>query len=287
MAQSSPAIENPLARLKATSHTLPPAARRIANAIISAPERVLVMSVADLAGKASASEGSVVQLCQSIGASGFQQLKIALAKEIAVTRELLHEDIVETDDISSAIGKIMASNAMAIEETQKVLNAAAVAKAVNAMLRAKRVEIYGIGTAAPIAQDAAYRFIRLGLPVACVVDSHAQAVSASFAGRETTTLTISHSGRTVETLAATQNAKLSGATTIVITNYGRSPLLDHADIVLHTAAQETRYRMEAMSSRIAQLAVIDVLYASIALKRWDKSLGAIEKAHRIIATKRV
>ena len=38
-------------------------------------------------------------------------------------------------------------------------------------------------TAAPIAQDAAYRFIRLGLPVSCVVDLHAQAVSASFAGR--------------------------------------------------------------------------------------------------------
>ncbi|NWG25431.1 MAG: MurR/RpiR family transcriptional regulator [Pseudorhodoplanes sp.] len=287
MAHPPTAIENPLARLKATLDTLPPAARRIATAIITAPDRVLAMSVAELAGKASASEGSVVQLCQSIGARGFQELKIALAKEIAVARELLHEDIVKTDDIPSAIGKIMASNSMAIEETQKVLDPAEVGKAVNAMLRAKRIEIYGIGTAAPIAQDAAYRFMRLGLPTACVVDSHAQAVSASFAGRETTTLTISHSGRTVETLASTRNAKLSGATTIVITNFGRSPLLDHADIVLHTAAQETRYRMEAMSSRIAQLAVIDALYASIALKRWEPSLKAIDTAHRIIATKRV
>jgi DNA-binding MurR/RpiR family transcriptional regulator len=176
---------------------------------------------------------------------------------------------------------------MALEETRKVLDSAAVARAVDAILGARRVEIYGIGTAAPIAQDAAYRFIRLGLPVACVVDSHAQAVSGGFAGREAATLTISHSGRTVETLAATRNAKAGGATTIVITNFGRSPLLEHADIVLHTAARETRFRMEAMSSRTAQLAVIDILYASIVLKRWDGSLKAIDKAHRILSTKRV
>jgi RpiR family transcriptional regulator, carbohydrate utilization regulator len=285
--QSMRAIENPLARLKATIETLPPAARRIADVIIAAPDDVLSMSVAEVAGKASASEGSVVQLCQSIGARGFQELKIALAKEVAVARELLHEDIVKSDDVASAIEKIVASNVMALEETRKVLDAGAVAEAVDACIRAERIEIYGIGTAAPIAQDAAYRLIRLGLPVSCVVDSHAQAVSATFAGPRATTLTISHSGRTIETLAATRNAKAGGATTIVITNFGRSPILDHADIVLHTAARETRYRMEAMSSRIAQLAVIDVLYASIALKRWNASLKAIDKAHRVISTKRV
>ncbi len=280
-------IENPLARLKATIETLPPTARRIANAIIAAPEQVLSMSISDLAGKASASEGSVVQLCQSIGARGFQELKIALAKEVAVARELLHEDIIKTDDTASAINKIMASNAMALEETRKVLSVAEVEKAADAMLRARRIEIYGIGTAAPVAQDATNRLVRLGLPVACVVDAHTQAVSATFAGRETTTLTISHSGRTTDTLAAVRNAKAGGATTIVITNYGRSPILDHADIVLHTAARETRFRMEAMSSRIAQIAVIDILYASIALKRWDASLKAIDKAHRVISTKRI
>ena len=73
----------------------------------------------------------------------------------------------------------------------------------------------------------------------------------------------------------------------MITNFGGRRSLDHADVVLHTAARETRFRMEAMSSRIAQLAVIDVLYASIVLKRWNGSLKAIDKAHRVIATKRV
>lgn len=287
MAPASQAIENPLARLRATVDTLPPAARRIASVIIAAPESVLGMSVADLAGKASASEGSVVQLCQSIGARGFQDLKIALAREVAGAREVFHEDIVKSDSVSAAIDKIMASNAMALEETRKVLDADAVARAADALVRARRIEIYGIGTAAPMAQDAANRLLRLGLPVVCVVDAHSQAVSAAFAGRDTTTLTISHSGRTIDTLAATRNAKASGATTIVITNFGRSPILEHADIVLHTAARETRFRMEAMSSRIAQLAVIDVLYASVALRRWDASLRTIDTAHRIIATKRI
>jgi DNA-binding MurR/RpiR family transcriptional regulator len=175
----------------------------------------------------------------------------------------------------------------AIEDTRKVLDRAEVDRAIAILAAAERIEFYGIGTAAPIAEDAAYRFLRLGLQTKCATDSHAQAVSAAFTGPGVATVTISHSGRTAETLAATRLAREAGARTLCITNYGKSPLQKYCDVVLFTAAQETKFRMEAMSSRIAQTVVLDILYAGVAVTRWGASLDAIQRSYDILAGKRV
>ncbi|MFG1358465.1 MurR/RpiR family transcriptional regulator [Xanthobacter pseudotagetidis] len=280
-------LEFPLARLKAMLDDLPPTARRIASFMVEQPERVPEMSASDIAAAVHASEGSVIGLCQQIGARGFAELKIAVAKEIATSRALLHEAIMPGDSTADVVAKFTASHAVALEDTAKVLEVAAIDRAAALMAKAQRIEFYGIGTAAPIAEDAAYRFLRLGLDTKAVTDSHGQAVSAAFTGPQVATLTISHSGRTHETLEATRLAREAGARTICITNYGRSPLQTYCEVVLFTAAQETKYRMEALSSRIAELFVIDVLYARLALARWERSLEAIQKSYDVIATKRI
>ena len=275
-----------LARLKASLLELPPAARRIATVMTTAPEKVIRMSVSELAGIAEVSEGSVIGLCQQVIGKGFPELKIAIAQEIAAGQSLLHEDVVATDDSATIARKIGSSHALAIEDTLKVLDPAAVDRAVGFMAAAGRLEFYGVGTAAPIADDAASRFLRLGIPTKSVTDSHNQAVSAAFTGPGVATITISHSGRTRETIASTRIARQSGARTICITNYGKSPLQQHCDVVLYTAAQETKYRMEALSSRIAQMVVIDVLYARLATERWSEALAAIKLSYDILSTKR-
>lgn len=275
-----------LARLKASLLDMPPAARRIATVMTSAPDKVIRMSVGELAAAAEASEGSVIGLCQQLIGKGFPDLKIAIAQEIAAGQSLLHEAVVATDDAPTIARKIASSHTLAIEDTIKVLDPQAVDRAVKHLLSASRLEFYGVGTAAPIAEDAAYRFLRLGIPTKCVTDSHAQAVSAAFTGPDVATITISHSGRTRETIASTRIAKEAGARTISITNYGKSPLQQYSDVVLYTAAQETKYRMEALSSRIAQMVVVDILYARLATERWSQSLDAIKRSYDILATKR-
>lgn len=280
-------MQSPLARLKSAMPELPPAARRLAGVIVQQPQAVVEMSIADLAEAASVSEGSVVGLCQQIGAKGFPELKIAIAREIGASQELLHEDIVRNDDTESVIVKIAQSHRTALDDTTRVLNARDVDRAVRLLRKAKRIEIYGVGTSAPIAEDAAYRFLRLGLDARAMIDSHAQSVSAAFTGPDVATVTISHTGRTRETLMATRIAKEAGAKTICITNFGKPPLLKYCDVALFTAAVETRYRMEAMASRVAQLLVVDALYARLGLEAWGPSLKAIERSYSILSEKRL
>ncbi|MDQ2081940.1 MurR/RpiR family transcriptional regulator [Xanthobacteraceae bacterium Astr-EGSB] len=279
-------MEFPLAKLKASLEDLPPAARRIAAYLVANPHRILDMSINELAAASDASEGSVIGLCRQIGASGFPQLKIAVAKEVAASRALLHEAIVPGDGAADVVTKIAASHMLAIEDTMKVLDVAAIERAAALLMGAQRIEFYGVGTSAPIAEDAAYRFLQLGLSTKCVTDAHILAVSATFTGPQVATVTISHSGRTQETLEATRIAREAGARTICITNFGRSPLQEHCEVVLYTSSQETRHRMEALSSRIAQIVVVDILYARLALLRWKESLEAIQKSYDVISTKR-
>lgn len=264
-----------------------PTARRIAEFIIGQAADVVHMSVTEVAERAGASEGSVVGLCQQLGARGFQQLKIALARDLVQPVQFIHEDLSRDDGMRTVLDKVFASDIQALQDTLKVLDTVQMGRAVNAITGAKRVEIYGIGSAAPIAEDTNYRLMRIGIETKAVVDSHVQAISASLTGKGVTTITISHSGSTIETITATRLAKSAGATTICITNYGKSPLLAHADIVLHTMARETKFRTEAMTSRIAQLGIVDALIAAVALATYDNSVDMIARTFEVLSTKRL
>lgn len=283
---AAPGLEGALDRLRALRGNLPPTAARIADFFVAHAAEVVHMSVTEVAERTGASEGSVISLCQQLGARGFQEVKIALARDLVQPVQFIHEDLARSDDTSTVIEKIFRSDLQALHDTMRALDTSAMEAAVAAIRRARRVELYGVGSAAPIAEDANYRLLRIGIESKVVVDSHVQAISASLTGPDVATITISHSGSTLETVAATKLAREAGATTICITNFGKSPLLAFADIVLHTMARETHFRTEAMTSRIAQLAIIDALIACLSLADYEKALATIGKTFDVLSTKR-
>ncbi len=285
-AASGPPIENTLTRIRIARPTMAKGAARIADVVLSQPERVVHMSVTELAEAAESSEGSVVNFCRSLGLSGFQQMKLSLAQEIVRPVHFIHEDLEPDDDMDAVCRKVFHSGIQALRDTLSVLDPRAVTQAVGIISGARRVEVYGIGSSAPMAEDAAYRMLRIGLDAKAVTDSHVQAISATRSGPNVAVLTISHTGATHETVTSTKLAKAAGAGTVVVTNYARSPIHAHADVLLYTMARETRFRTEAMASRIAQLCVLDALIAALALKDHDRSTEALRTSSETLAIKR-
>ncbi|WP_245209336.1 MurR/RpiR family transcriptional regulator [Rhizobium sullae] len=283
---SPSSLNGMLARIDASCSSLPPTARRIADYISNHAVEVVHMSVTELAERAEASEGSVVALCQQLGARGFQQLKIALARDLVQPVQFIQEDLTREDDVPTVIEKIFRANLQALQDTLNVVDTNQMSRAVTAILNADRVEVYGIGSAAPIAEDANYRLLRIGIESKVVLDSHVQAISASLTGPNVATITVSHSGSTHETIAATRLAKEAGATTICITNFGKSPIQAYCDIILQTMAKETGFRTEAMTSRIAQLAIVDALISCLALASYEKAIATINKTFDVLSIKR-
>jgi len=254
-----------LDRLRALRPGLSPIAGRIADFILDHAEEVVTMSVTGVAERAGASEGSVVGLCQQVGARGFAQVKLAIARELVQPAQQVQEDVASDDNPATVLEKVFRSSQQALQDTLQVLDVTALEAAVLALRRARRIEVYAASTSGPIAEDANYRLVRLGLDCRVITEPVLQATSAGMTGPGVAVLAISHSGASDDTIASTRLAKEAGATTICITSYGRSPLMAHADVVLHTMARETRFRTEAATSRIAQLAIIDTLVSALAL----------------------
>lgn len=283
---ASAPIENAMARIRAALPQMSRTGTQIAELVMARPRDVVGMSITELAESAGVSEGSVINFSRAIGLSGFQQLKLSLAQETVQPIQFIHEDLDKSDPPATVCRKVFHSGIQALSDTLSVLDPAAMAKAVDTIRNARRVEIYGIGSSAPVAEDAHYRMLRIGLDARVVIDSHVQAISASRCTPDVAVLTISHSGATNETISSTRLAREAGARTIVITNFGRSPIQAYAEVVLFTMARETRFRTEAMTSRIAQLCVIDALISSLALADYERSTAALQETFDVLSIKR-
>ncbi len=75
-------------------------------------------------------------------------------------------------------------------------------------------------------------------------------------------IVISYSGRTEEIVRCAEYLKAQGTPIIAITRFELSPISRMAACCLNVMASEELYRSGAMSSRIAQLNMIDILYTA-------------------------
>lgn len=286
LSHSHASITNILGRITVAYANMPKGAKRIADFVREQPHRIISLSVTELSDAIGVSEGSIIKFCQNLGLSGFQQLKLSLAQESVQPVQFIHEDLNRDDDTDTVCRKIFHSGIQALSDTLSVLDADTLDQAVQIFRKAERIEIYGIGSAAPIAEDAHYRMLRIGLNAKVVIDSHVQAISASLTDSRVAILTVSHSGATHETVTSTRLAKAAGAKTVVITNFAKSPIQSYADVVLFTMARETLFRTEAMTSRIAQLCVVDALIAALALADYEQSTTTLKQTFETLSIKR-
>src|SRR5581483_7784763 len=91
-----------------------------------------------------------------------------------------------------------------------------------------------------------------------------------------------HSGQTRESIEMLAEAGSSGATTVALTSFPRSPLAEVADIVLVHAMQATTFRTDALSGRHPQLVVLDLLYIAVAQRTYDRSHAAFQATARAV-----
>jgi DNA-binding MurR/RpiR family transcriptional regulator len=269
--------------IEAVASTLPPSTRRIADAIRENPSIVLENTISELALACHTSEASVVRFCQGIGLSGYSQLKIRLATELG--REFAQfggslsygSDIVETDSLQEMALKISTLEILAIQETIAKLDFEALAEVVSAVDAAERVILFGVGASHFIAEDLQHKLFRIGRNAFVLNDAHEAWAGASLLTQRTVALGFSHMGETKETVSFLRVARESGAFTGAVTSARDSSIVSTAQVSLFTEVRETTFRAGAMVSRIAQLAVVDCLFAGVAQRRFGDTVEALKR----------
>lgn len=270
--------------IRQRSAGLSPAEQRVARAVLGDPRHVFEMSVTELAAFSETSVGTVVRFCQRMGLRGFQDLKMKLARE-AVPAQPVHE-VGASDGAGEILRKVLTGTARALDEAGAAVDPAALDRIVDRLVTARRVVFAAVGTSAPLAADISYRLTTIGLPATFPADVHVQHVTARMLGADDVLFAISHTGSTTETLAVTRAAAQAGATTVALTSFLDSPLTGIVDHLLVAGSRETTYRIEAMTSRLVHLAVLDALYVAITLRHPEcrdalAATGDVLVEHRI------
>ena len=251
-----------------------PAERRIADYVLSHSGEIVGISISDLAQKCECGDATVVRFSRRLGLSGYQELRIKVAGELSAS-STIGTEIAREDDCYEIFCKRIADITASLKNTETVLDRAQLDLAAQTIMRAERIVIFGLGNSAAIAQDAAHKFLRLGLSAQACCDNHLQAIIASHLKRGSVAIGIPHSGASKDIVEALRLCKIGGASTVCITNHGSSPLVAAADIALFTKSEETKHSILAMSSRIAQLAIFDSIYTYIVLHADKASTQAI------------
>lgn len=279
------------ARIRAIYSQLSDKEKSIANYILNYPEKIIHSTISEIAEDLGVADATVFRFCKRAGFKGYHAMKIALATETVPAssgiKEILHEAINENDDEKTITHKVFESNIKTLMDTLQLLNMDSFTSAVSALISARKVDIYGVGGSGAIAMDAHHKFLRSGLLSSCYTDPHLQIISASQLTEKDVVICISHSGSSRDIIEALEVAKENGATTIVITNYGSSPLKNLADITLFTVSTETEFRTEALASRLAQLNIIDALYVNVSVKLNEHMKNSLQKIRKAISLKRI
>jgi DNA-binding MurR/RpiR family transcriptional regulator len=286
MTEPSEATEGCLVRLRSIYDDLKEAERRAADYILAQPGDIINLPIGEVAERSGASEATVFRLCRRLGFSGFQAMKITLAKDLVEPLAAIHEEIIETDTAGRVTQKVFQSSIQTLMETLRVLSPEVMEQATAVLAGARRLEFYGVGGSGAIAQDAMHKFLRTGIDCVAYTDPHLQVMGASLLGPADVAVGISHSGSSKDVIQALGVARRAGAKTIGITNHMRSPMVKTVDLCLFTASRETIFRSEAMSSRLAQLAILDSLFVAVSLARKEAALEAVQRIRQAIALKR-
>lgn len=282
-----------LVRIRAILPELRPSEQRIASLFIAEPATIAELSIAELAARCDTSTTSVVRFCKRIGYEHFKDLRMDVLRDVA--RETFQTaglpeisgDIDRDDTLDDIVAKVSMAETLSIADTAKVLDIVALQAAVDVVGSSPRVDIFGVGASSFVGLDLQQKLTRIGRTALNWSDPHAAWTSAATLRPGTVAIAVSHSGGTVDTIEFLAIARASGATTIAITNHDRSPLAEHADIVLTTAARETGFRSGALGSRIAQLMVVDCVFIGVAQASYDQSMEAIRNTYAAVHHLRV
>lgn len=278
---------NIIVLIKAHYNTLRTSEKKIADYILNHPDTIIYSSITTLAKEVSVSETSVIRFCKSLGFNGFQDFKINLARQLAVPRQQIDEDISKYDDTATIINKVTTANINAIQETIQFLDPAKIDQAVQAIAGTSRLEFYGVGGSGAVAQDAQHDFFKY-INGSCIAytDSHMQAMSASTMSPGDVAVGISHSGATKDIVESLEIAKKAGATIIGITGGMSNRITEICDISLQIVSREQHYRPGLMSSRLAALTILDILATGVAFSDPEHTMQVMEKTNAALKTKK-
>lgn len=276
-----------LMKIRHLYETLTPAEKRIADYILENSAQVVQMTISNLAQQCSVAKSAVMRCCKTLGFTGYPALKLALSAELAQNSQYNFSPYISPKDSSVAIlDKIFAANVKTLHSTAQHIDRTMLQSVIDGMDQARCIYIFGIGTSAALCNDFQYRLTLVGKTALCFTDVPSMKVATLNVQPDDFVIAISHSGRTIPTIEALQLASKQGAATACLTSFPHSPIVEICHYPVCIYSDEVNYPMEALSSRIAHISVMDAITVALSSKDYNEAARRAQFSRKYIETNR-
>ncbi|RWR02961.1 transcriptional regulator [[Pantoea] beijingensis] len=257
--------------------------RRLADFLLSQPDRACRLSSQKLAEETGVSQSSVVKFAQKLGYKGFPSLKLALSESLSDKESItVHNHILSGDPLKIVGEKLFAEKQSAIRATLDINSEDKLSETLRLLKSAHRIVLVGIGASGLVAKDFSWKLMKIGISAVAEQDMHALLASVQALKTGDLLLAISYSGERREINLAAQEAQRVGANVLAFTGFTPNTLQQCATHCLYTVAEERTTRSAAISSTTAQLALTDLLFMALIQNDPERASSHIRHSEALV-----
>lgn len=274
---------NPLSRIKSVYSDLFAKGQQIATIILKDPNKVIYQSIKELATECGTSESSIVRFCKMLGYSGYNELKLELAKctfEMETVSEHITEEKSSPSTVENITRDIFANTSALLQKLPSVLDYAIIEQAISAILDAKILLINGYVYSGQAAFLFCERMKSLGIPSLLAWDVLSMKQNSVLVDSSCAALFLSHSGASKDSVENAREYKKNGAKIIVLTTSDHSPLAMEADILITIPLFSNSIFEYYFPTEVAFQLVLDAIYSGISLRQND-STATVQKTQEL------
>ena len=245
------------------------AEKKIADYVINNKEKVIEMTVSELAVKSNVSEATIVRFCKKCDLKGFHDLKINIAKEMVNSKDNKVSNKLDSNDIAQSLQNILANKIEELKQTISMMQEEEIKQILDSIKRARIVQFAAVGNTIPVAMDGTYKFNQLGIAAFTNTIWETQLAFAYTLTKKDVVIVISNSGSSKNLVTLLEIANERQATTISITNHENSPVANKSKYHINTATREKLFLDEFSFSRVSAMVIIETLYLLLTRDKKD------------------
>lgn len=277
-------------RVRGAYAALRPSEQKVADIILRQIGVIPRLTIGQLAQQAGVSEPTVLRCVRALGFRGYRELKDALLQKESVKGQkgggfdyLSGFELQPWERVEDLPLKALITQREMLGETLKSVAAKDLEAAVTVLAAARFIDIYGVENSCAAASDLLTKLTYLGLTCRMNTDAYLQQIGAVHLAKGDAAVAFSHSGRSADTVKALKLAKKAGAVTIAVYSEKDSVLGQYADICLRVGGGSGAIYGNAIFSRVADLAMVDMLYMGVILSDYEKFSRNLDRSGTVIA----
>lgn len=261
--------------------------REIAEYILENKSEILNLTSGELAVKVGVGQSSIIKFIKKIGFNKYGEFKIQLSKElenekIYKVKETIHSQIYIDDSLENVATKTLGEITKALEKTVGNIDYKYFESVIDVIKKSKRILIIGSGMSSIVARDLEMKFMKIKIEAIHYESPHMQLMRLATMEKEDLIIAISHRGETEDVIDVIKKAKKKNIKILSITSIEKNTVANLSDYNLKIISDENIFRSSAISSRMAQLILNDIIFLRLTQEDYATTKNYIEESRELI-----